>query len=381
MTPEERPDLATLELQPWAASGSAFDVYADINEELRKLAPDLVMPLIEGHTARTLPFPVTVDEACAMQRVFRKVQTPADDATLGALVARMDAFLEENNFKDEDGNLCAFAKICDVSPKDVLGTTLEDILPRARKYAAIVQSEAPNVHLQSLIYAKATHKPTFMQPGARGIVDLLCRSNRCMGSEGLDIKGYPGNPQHVEITLRDWMRIDPAWELRCFVNKDRLRGISQMSSMDIYGVHYPQLQERRDEIGAGALAFFNEIGPKLAPLSAGLMVPGRYVLDVYFDVNASRWWVVELNPFITSSSGHLFAEDYGDHWEMWNVLEDDPVDVRMHDFTKQDVLEDVPKSWQAYLESSTDTYGPPGEGATKKFRTTGGGRAAINYIV
>jgi len=356
MAARDRPDLDAFALKPYVIGGNDF---ADINEELRKMDPAVVNKLIDGHVARALPFTISIDEALTMQRVHRNVETLEDSVVLDGLVKRMDTFLEQNNFRDKDGNSCAFAKICDVSPKDVLGTAVDDILPRAHKYVANYTLEATNVNLQSLIYAKATHKPTFMEPGARGIIDLLCRSERCMES-GLTRTGYPHNPQPVEITLHDWMCMDPAFELRCFVNKDRLRGISQMASMGIQGVHYPQLLARREEIRAGSLAFFQEIGPKLAPLSAGLSVPGRYVVDLYFDVSSGRWWVVELNPFMTSSLGHLFSEDYGERWMIWDALEDDPLDVRMSDFTSADVLKDpeMPESWRSHLESSADLYGP-----------------------
>ena len=39
-----------------------------------------------------------------------------------------------------------------------------------------------------------------------------------------------------------------------------------------------------DEILSGATKFFKEeLAPKLAPLSASLTIPGRYVIDLYFD--------------------------------------------------------------------------------------------------
>ena len=39
-----------------------------------------------------------------------------------------------------------------------------------------------------------------------------------------------------------------------------------------------------DEILSGASKFFKEeLAPKLAPLSASLTIPGRYVIDLYFD--------------------------------------------------------------------------------------------------
>lgn len=45
-----------------------FDVYKEINDELAKMDPKKFMPLIEGHSMRTMMFPVTIDEAKAMHR-------------------------------------------------------------------------------------------------------------------------------------------------------------------------------------------------------------------------------------------------------------------------------------------------------------------------
>lgn len=68
--------------------------------------------------------------------------------------------------------------------------------------------------------------------------------------------------------------------------------------------------------------------------------------------------MIELNPFITSNAGHLFQEDYSDRWAAWDALPDDPVDFRLREFTETDVLKWVPDSWQSYLRSSSDVYGP-----------------------
>lgn len=377
MSASAQADVAARPLVKFArgAPAGAASAFAEINEELAKLSPAAFTPLLAGHTARTLGFAVRVEEACAMRREHLRhactplsppPPSPEDAAALDALVARLDAFLVEHAFVDDEGHACAFAKLCDVSPKDALGSDLAAILPRAKAYATryAFAAEARNVALQSLLFAKCTQKPTTPSArGARGIVELLCRSARCMTDQGLEMRGYgnpgSGDPQPVEISLRDWIPMDPAFELRCFVNRDRLRGISQMCSMGVAGVHYPQLLRRRAEICKGALRFFEEIGPKLAPLSAGLMVPGRYVLDLYFDAGSGRWHVIELNPFVTSGAGHLFQEDYGERWMAWDALEDMPVDLRLHEVTAPDVLDngEMADSWRPYLEKSGDVYG------------------------
>ena len=70
-----------------------------------------------------------------------------------------------------------------------------------------------------------------------------------------------------------------------------------------------------------------------------------------------KWYVVELNPWMTSSMGHLFQHDYGAHWEGWDAIDDGHVDLRLYDFTAEDVLQYVPDSWREHLEASDDVYG------------------------
>ena len=357
-------DISSRPLTPFPAAEAATSAFAEINEELAKMSPAAFSPLLAGHTARTLAFPISIEEAQAMRREHLAAARPEDAAVLDVLVARMDAFLLAHAFADAAGAPCAFAKLCDVSPKDALGSSLADVLPRAEAYAArYADSEgagAHNIALQSLLFAKCTQKPTAAAPGARGIVALLCKSARCMTDQGLEMHGFPdSDPQPVEISLRDWVPMDPAFELRCFVNKDRLRGIAQMCSMGVAGVHCPQLLRRRDEVLEGARRFFEVVGPKLVPLSAGLMVPGRYVMDIYYDVTTARFSVIELNPFITSGAGHLFQEDYGERWLAWDAIQDTPIDFRLHQSTARDVLAngELPESWRSYLEKSEDVYG------------------------
>ena len=365
LPPTDRLDLDTIPLKEYGATDTS-NAWDEINTELAKLAPAKFMPLIQDHTARTISFPISIDEALAMHRTHHNTLQQEDPSVIDVLVKRMDEFLEENNFRDSTtGQLSAFAKLCDVSPKDVLGTNLEQLLPRAKKYAdEYAHEDQTNVHLQSLIYAKCTQRPVDLHPGARGIIGLLCSSDRCTGMEGLEVKGYPSNPQLVEITLRDWNVMDPSYEFRCLINKNKVRGISQMGCMGVYDLHYPHILQAREELREGAIQFIEHIiAPKLAPLSAGLEIPGRYVLDIHYDTSNKKWTVVELNPMRTASGGHLFEKDYVQVFAAWDATDVSglPVEFRLNDSTACNVLEQTNESWHEYLESSDDVYGGGGE--------------------
>jgi hypothetical protein len=56
----------------------------------------------------------------------------------------------------------------------------------------------------------------------------------------------------------------------------------------------------------------------------------KYVLDLYLDVARGRWFVVELNPFSTSSSGHCFR--YFDPRDA-ATLDKGPFQLRLHSRT------------------------------------------------
>ncbi len=58
-------------------------------------------------------------------------------------------------------------------------------------------------------------------------------------------------------------------------------------------------------------------------------------MDLYLDEAKKKWYLIELNPFETSSSGHLF--NYGTDL---NILYNGPLEGRFHLKTPKNVVID-----------------------------------------
>ena len=92
-----------------------------------------------------------------------------------------------------------------------------------------------NAHLRALLWAKAR---SMAVRSPRQALALVASSPRCVQEE-LRRKGYPSPAAcaPVALVLREWKDMDPMFELRGFVHHGRLRGLTQMASMGIQGVH------------------------------------------------------------------------------------------------------------------------------------------------
>ncbi len=71
---KDRWDLDLIPLETFSLKGKSVNVFDEINEELNKMEPSKFMPLIADHTARTMSFPVSINEAMAMQQKHRSDQ-------------------------------------------------------------------------------------------------------------------------------------------------------------------------------------------------------------------------------------------------------------------------------------------------------------------
>ena len=234
-----------------------MDFFAEINHATSVVAQDhwlsLIQKYVVGASAQVnggIQVPLELAEAGAMLRKYRR-QTPHknDAQILLKLEKRIDHELSENScFEAATGRAC-FCKLTDCSPKDLAAKfALEHVQKLAELRRATEEKArggpgwATNATLQAVLWTKGQ---LLKCTSGADVVRLLCSSERCMEAE-LERKGYPHNPaamkkNPIHILLREWVDVDPAFELRGFVSQGHLRGLSQMASMDIAGVHYPQL--------------------------------------------------------------------------------------------------------------------------------------------
>lgn len=100
------------------------------------------------------------------------------------------------------------------------------------------------------------------------------------------------------------------------------------------------------QIKEKALYFWNT---QLKPLLLPVVPANQFVLDLYFDAPNDRWFVVELNPWITSAFWLFSPAD--------RVLQTGPTEIRVASTTDYDeVKSQIPDSWWPVIRQSTDTW-------------------------
>ena len=233
-----------------------MDFFAEMNMETGAVAQahwlSLIQPFVVGASTQAdggIQVPLKQAEAGAMIRKYRRQLCQGDAELMLKLEQRIDQELAKHRcFESATGRAC-FCKLTDCSPKDLEKNFKLDRVQKIAERRILDEQKArgglgwtTNAALQAVLWTKGQ----FLKcTSGSDVVQLLCSSERCMEAE-LERKGYPHNKaamdkNPVHILLREWVDVDPAFELRGFVSHGNLRGLSQMASMDIAGVHYPQL--------------------------------------------------------------------------------------------------------------------------------------------
>lgn len=152
-------------------------------------------------------------------------------------------------------------------------------------------------------------------------------------------------PPHfdLELVLRKWVEINPSMEFRCFVRDRQLLAISQRDLN-----YYEFLDDIKDELTEKIAIFFDDILMSKFDCNS-------FVFDVYIPKPFNKVYLIDINPFQTSTESLLFT---------WNELatmtpDEDDVEFRLvtkHNSgrfcTKAHSQNHVPKD---FVDASTDT--------------------------
>ncbi|KAJ3247520.1 hypothetical protein HDU78_003933 [Chytriomyces hyalinus] len=112
--------------------------------------------------------------------------------------------------------------------------------------------------------------------------------------------------QEYELILRKWYDLNPSMEFRCFVGNHVLLGACQRDVLN----YYPFLVDTRGDLLRGITQFFEkEIQGKFAS--------SDYVFDVYINKNTRKVWLIDFNPFSTTTDSLLYD------WEELSVSRND----------------------------------------------------------
>ncbi|KAL0091295.1 cell division cycle protein [Phycomyces blakesleeanus] len=102
------------------------------------------------------------------------------------------------------------------------------------------------------------------------------------------------SPRTYHLALRKWYDLQPSMEFRCFVKDNRLIGISQR---DVN--FYPFLSEIKEDIEGHIHDFFEDHVLDIFPSR-------KYVFDVYLKRNPHKVYLVDFNPFSTTTDSLLY---------------------------------------------------------------------------
>mmetsp|Transcript_80088 Transcript_80088/g.248547 ORF Transcript_80088/g.248547 Transcript_80088/m.248547 type:complete len:353 (+) Transcript_80088:49-1107(+) len=264
------------------------------------------LPLVAEHTFASTLEELSEEEEAALLKLTQHVRAPAREpapnvaavTAVDGVAARLDAIITRG-FSG-----AAFVKLGDFAPKDVPPPATLENEWRARLAAQSTPHRASNAGLAAYVWARS--RALRVTSGAAAL-ELLSKSERTQ--DELERRMFArlegGVVKPLCVTLRAWEDdVDPAYEFRCWVVNDDLVAASDMASHELV-LHYPAVLARREELRASLSAFFRaHLARALAPITAA--TPERcYVLDLM--LVGKRWYIIELNPFATSSAGHRFA--------------------------------------------------------------------------
>ena len=125
-------------------------------------------------------------------------------------------------------------------------------------------------------------------------------------------------------------------EFRGYVSNGNLNALSQYNFL----VHFPDLIKEKNEIVEKIKQFHkNVIHNKLKHKFSS------YVID--FAITGNKIWVIELNPFLSSTDGALFS------WNTErNLLENGPFEARFVEKPPAGAKALLANSWREILENS-----------------------------
>jgi hypothetical protein len=277
-----------------AAGMSDAEVAAHIGS-LLDFNIEVWLPLLGDCTFATEFVPLSVDDA----RQLRDACAANDATGVGALAERLAPALARQ--MADNGDRGAFVKLSSRSAKDAPGASRA---LDAAFHARCPPDASENARLR-LLFEIATD---FMRMrSAPQVVAALVASERVLQDMNVALQRL--DRFHENIVVRRWTDIAVDMEFRGFVHCGRLCALSQYNHV----FHSERVVALRDSILRLIVdAFERTIRARLAPKFDSYVVDfaltgGRFAFDAAAAADAERVWVIELNPFASSTDGALFS--------------------------------------------------------------------------
>lgn len=141
------------------------------------------------------------------------------------------------------------------------------------------------------------------------------------------------------MNFTKWVDIDPDMEFRGFVYEQKFTALCQYN----HQILSKRLVEKKEEIHHKLFYFWKE---KIAPCLSDHEKLSSYIVDFAITgEDLDQFWVVELNPFLTSTSPNLFS------WTSdMETLKNGPFEFRIREKSSRGVLGDIDGDWRAIMD-------------------------------
>ena len=212
---------------------------------------------------------------------------PPHATLLTTLISTINSALSLPPFSSSSSPPSVFAKLSSRSPKDskvceqkaltAITTTLSSTPP---------QDLDPNT-----IFAVVMEAGIAALECTTGeeVVEMMISSDRVCSDDIPLALEHASSSWSQHLVLRSWVSLPPWCELRGFVCNGVLTGLSQY----FVGVVFPELIEKKDQIQAAVLAFFDQVSPSLGLDDCVLDL----ALEESPDDGGLNVYIIEINPF------------------------------------------------------------------------------------
>lgn len=175
---------------------------------------------------------------------------------------------------------------------------------------------------------------------ASEVLELFSTSRRIRTDLFIALQPEMGSREwNQNLVIRKWVDIEPDMEFRGFVHERQFHALCQYNHLLLS----PRLVKQKEEIGQRMYKFWQEhIDPHLAEHEK----LQSYIVDFALTGdNLEEIWVIELNPFLDTTSPILFS------WTRDNtVLREGPWDFRITEKSSPGLLASLEPEWRDRLK-------------------------------
>eukprot|EP00128_Syssomonas_multiformis_P003760 Colp12_sorted_trinity150504_noHs@16938 len=318
-------------------------------ENYQKTVQDANIEVWEKHlqnvTFSTRYLPVTVEEAKAFLDVtvsHREKKTPnaKDVEMLNNLQSRLQDIINESGWATQG----VFVKTSSRSAKDA--AIAHERLVESYKAHCKKISNPPYPINERIISVLHAGTQMLKCKDAADAMKMLTQSERIEQDMSLALEVFKRNGfWHEHLVIREWHDIEVSQEWRCFISNRKVTAIAQYN----YLPYFADLHENREYLKTLITSFLTDtVLPLLPEAEFKDMVVDVAILSPYQN---PKPWVIELNPFLSSTDGALFSWVHDGHILGGEKLQEIGVDFRLQEKRSDALKAGMILAWRELIDS------------------------------